>query len=142
MALRPFTSPMRHPAPRILLIDNDDDALLELYRELVETEGYEVYTCPRAFVQPEVIALLHPDVVVLDLVHSGQRQVWLMLTALRGYGRTKSMPVVVCTAAAHETETQARTRSDRAVRVIVEPFVLADFLGTLVAALELGVRPS
>jgi DNA-binding response OmpR family regulator len=138
MALRPFPRPMRRTAPRILLIDNDDDALLELYRELVETEGYAVYTCPHPFVQPEVIARLHPDVIVLDLVHSGQRPGWLMLTALRAYEDTQTMPVVLCTDAVHAAKTQARTHRDRDVHTIVKPFALVDFLGTLLAALARG----
>jgi DNA-binding response OmpR family regulator len=141
MALRPFPRTMGRTEPRILLIDNDDDALLELYRELVETEGYAVYTCPHPFVQPEVIAQLRPDVIVLDLVHSGQRQGWLMLTALRAYEDTRTTPVVICTDAVHEAEAQARTFRDRAVHTIVKPFGLVDFLGTLLAALARGGQP-
>lgn len=142
MALRPFPRPMERIEPRILLIDNDDDALLELYRELVETEGYAVYTCPHPFVQPAVIARLRPDVIVLDLVHSGQRPGWLMLTALRGYQDTRTTPVVLCTDAVHEAEAQARTHPDQAAHIIVKPFALVDFLGTLLAALARGRHPA
>lgn len=135
MAFRPFTSPMERTTPRILFIDNDDDALLELYRELAEVEGYAVYTCSHPFLQPEVISRLHLDVIVLDPVHSGQRQGWLMLTALRGYANTRTIPVVMSTDAVHEAKARTRTYSDRAVYIIVTPFGLVDFLATLVAAL-------
>ena len=142
MALRTFAPPLGRRAPRILLIDNDDVGLLKTYRELVETEGYAVYTCPRPFAQPADIARLHPDVVVLDLVHSGRLEGWRMLAALRAFGRTRAIPVMVCTLAIHAAEARIHAHRDLALRVLVKPCEYEDFLGTLVSALELGVHSS
>lgn len=91
----------------ILLVDDDPD-VREVYRIILETEGYTILEAPDAPSCLEVVAEHRPDLILLD---------WMMpgvdgsdaLRALKGSPATRDIPVVMLTALDGITEIRLAT---------------------------------
>ncbi len=83
----------RRARPHVYVLDADPD-VLELVRELLLLEAYDVTASNYAPETFEVIDLIAPDLVVLDLAW-GERAGWEMLEALAGHVSTAGIPVLV-----------------------------------------------
>jgi len=80
---------------RVLCID-DDEAFLEVVRELLTANGYAVETARQGFLAGYLVGRRVPDVIVLDLVMPGLDG-YEVLALLREREESKSIPVVACT---------------------------------------------
>lgn len=61
-------------ATRILVI-NDTQEILDLFRILLEGEGYEVVLSGFPFQQISEIEQISPDLIILDIIFGDKRQV-------------------------------------------------------------------
>lgn len=80
---------------RVLCID-DDEAFLEVVRELLIANGYAVETARQGFLAGYLVGRRTPDVIVLDLVMPGLDG-YEVLALLREREESKGIPVVACT---------------------------------------------
>ncbi|HEX8034149.1 MAG TPA: response regulator [Ktedonobacterales bacterium] len=87
-------------ATRIMVI-NDTPVLLNLFRELLQTEGYEVMFYSYAPSELAEIERLQPDVIVLDFIIGQANAGWQLLQMLKMHRATAAIPVVICTAQTH-----------------------------------------
>ena len=121
------TTPVARPAPHVLVID-DDEGLRDLFRDILEGEGYRV-TLAASVLDTGEIARLAPDLLILDLLlGTDVLPAWDLVGAIRTDDRVSTLPIVLCSAA---TEHLARLREQIAamgVTVIPKPFELDDFL--------------
>lgn len=117
-------------AQRILII-NDDQDILDLYRMLLEDEGYTVFLSKFVFEHPADVARLDPALVILDLKFQKQIQGWMMLQKLRMYRPTSEIPLIVCTAAVREAQEQEAYLLTQHVPVVYKPFNIDRFLSVV-----------
>jgi CheY-like chemotaxis protein len=82
---------------RILVID-DDEATLELYREFLQAEGFEPFLSLMSFDNLSEVAHLRPDLIILDAKINAQDDGLLFMQNLRRYPPTSAIPVILCTA--------------------------------------------
>jgi DNA-binding response OmpR family regulator len=108
-------------ATRILVV-NDTQEILELFRMLLEEEGYEVVLSGFPIQQMSDIEQIHPDLIILDLVFGDQRSGWQMLQMLKMKRSTASIPVIVCTAALSMVREQEGYLVSQGVHVVFKPF--------------------
>ncbi len=108
-------------ATRILVV-NDTQEILELFRMLLEEEGYEVVLSGFPIQQMSDIEQIHPDLIILDLVFGDQRSGWQMLQMLKMKRSTASIPVIVCTAALGMVREQEGYLVSQGVHVVFKPF--------------------
>jgi DNA-binding NtrC family response regulator len=127
--------------PARIAIINDDQAILSLYRELLEGEGYHVDTSLIVFDHPADIERLRPDLIVLDLKFGRQVSGWQMLEKLCLYRPTADVPLIVCTAAIQEAREQEGQLRQRGIRVVYKPFDLDYFLRIIEEALSARMLP-
>ena len=92
-------------ATRILVI-NDTQEISDLFRVLLEGEGYEVVLSGFPFQQVSAIEQINPDLIILDFIFGDQKSGWQMLQLLKMKRSTASLPVVLCTAALHVVREQ------------------------------------
>lgn len=106
-----------------VLIVDDEPAIVEVLREVLSDEGYQVtsHTAPPT---PDEIGRLAPDVVVLDLVFGGRNVGLGLLNALRGHPPTAVIPIVVCTALIDPSVASALADLRPAVHLLRKPFDL------------------
>jgi CheY-like chemotaxis protein len=116
---------------RILAINNDQ-AVLALFRDLLEDEGYRVTT--QTYVDRDLagIKAQRPDLIVLDYMWATEDASWSLLQMLRMDPGTAGIPIVLCTAAVREVEALQGHLENMGVRVVLKPFNI-DQLVTVIA---------
>ncbi len=117
-------------ATRILIV-NDTAEILDMFRVVLEDEGYEVVLFSFPLRKIEDIEALHPDLIILDLIFGGEKLGWQMLEMLKLQRSTNAIPVIVCTAAAQTVRDQEGYLASQGVRVLYKPFDLDDLLAMI-----------
>ena len=108
-------------ATRILVV-NDTQEILELFRMLLEEEGYEVVLSGFPIQQISDVEQIHPDLIILDIVFGDQKSGWQMLQMIKMKRSTASIPVIVCTAALDMVREQEGYLVSQGVHVVFKPF--------------------
>jgi CheY-like chemotaxis protein len=116
--------------PHILALDNDK-LILDLLRDRLEDEGYQVST--RVAVDKDlcVVGALQPDLIILDYLWGGEDTGWSYLQALRMDPRTAPIPIVLCTGAIKEVDALQPQLDQLGVRVVHKPFNIDELLAVI-----------
>ena len=123
--------PGQSPGRRVLVID-DDEAFLEVVKELLTASGFVVETARQGFLAGWLVGRRTPDVIVLDLVMPGLDG-YEVLALLREREESRTIPVVACTSL-RGPETEARLKNagfDAFVRKPIDFKVLVQTIETL-----------
>lgn len=117
---------------RHILVVEDDESLLEMYEWLLQGEGYQVSLFNTTFEHVAAVEQLHPDLIILDAKLSDREDGLDLLQQLRSYPPSRSLPVLLCTAAASKG-TRERVEAFRlqGVPVIYKPFDIDELLRTI-----------
>ena len=111
-----------------ILVVNDDESLLELYRILLEEEGFEVHTSFSAFEQVTEVEQMHPELIILDAKLGFHNEGLLFLQKLRLYPGTSRIPVFICTAATLDMREQEEILRQKNIPILYKPFDLDELL--------------
>lgn len=97
-SLKEITSTFKFEEPRILIVDDDENAV-ELLSSMIEPEGFEV---TKAYSGQEGLDKLfseqQPDILILDLLMP-EVSGFEIISRMREAEKTKDIPLIVCTAA-------------------------------------------
>ena len=131
------------PRPRRVVIVEDDLPFLELERELLEHEGYNVYTLTAADNAHRLTRELRPDVVVLDLRLPGDLEMdeagWHVLDQHVLDPETRHIPVIVASGAVNSIEARRPALTPRdSIRVLLKPYTLDQLLEELSTVVPWG----
>jgi DNA-binding response OmpR family regulator len=130
--------PVESSLPVILAIE-DDAAIRGVYAELLTEEGFRVVTWGAVPDDgPAAVAVLGPDLVVLDLVIAQQPAGWNLLVALHGDPETASIPVLIVTASGTLVRDRAAELEDWGCGVLMKPFDVDDLVAAVRACLAPG----
>jgi len=119
-----------------ILVVNDIQVILELFRTLLEEEGYEVVLAGFPFQQISDIERINPDLIILDFVFGDQKTGWQMLQMLKMRRSTATIPVIACTAALDLVREQEGYLVSQDVHVIFKPFDIDQLLTSIKQALQ------
>lgn len=117
-----------------VFVINDTVAILELFRSLLEDEGYRITTDGFSVELVEMLGRVRdarPDVVVLDFVILDEGKGWQFLQLMKMDRETKDIPVIVCTAAAKLVEELQVHLDAMGVVVVLKPFDIDHLLEEL-----------
>ncbi|MGZ3585315.1 MAG: response regulator [Ktedonobacterales bacterium] len=117
-------------AKRIMVI-NDTPEILDLFRELLETEGYEVILYSFAPFELTEIERLQPDLIVLDFIIGRANAGWQLLQMLKMRRATAAIPVVICSAQTHFVRQIEGYLATHDIRVVAKPFDIDELLNTI-----------
>lgn len=121
--------------PRHILAINNDADVLDLFRELLQDEGYRVTTQAYADKDLKAIVGLEPDLIVLDYMWPSDDAGWSLLQMLRMEPKTAKIPVVLCTGAVREVEALSGHLTEMRVGVILKPFDIDHLTAAIAEAL-------
>lgn len=110
---------VNHARPHILVINHSPE-VLDLLRELLEEEHFEVTT--QSHRDLDKIAAMKPDLVTLDYPWSTDDSKWTLLQLLKMDRRTVQIPIVLCTGAVREVEALQSHLERMDVAVVLKPF--------------------
>lgn len=125
-------------AQKHVFVINDTIAILELFRSLLEDEGYRVTTDGFSVELLEMLRRVReaqPDLVVLDFLILDESKGWQFLQLLKLERATKDIPVIVCTAAAKLVNELQVHLDTMGVVVVLKPFDIDHLLGEMSAIL-------
>ena len=126
--------PSRRP-PRILLIDDEEDAIAVMRRILAE--GYDILSASTSGTGLKAAMTEPPDLILLDAWMPGISGYDICRT-LKGNAQTRHIPIIMVTAAAQQAD-EARAQSVGADGFITKPFQKADLL-QLIEGFRRGLR--
>jgi DNA-binding response OmpR family regulator len=120
-----------------ILVVNDTQEILELFRMLLEEEeGYDVVLSGFPIQQLKEIEQIKPDLIILDLVLGDEKTGMQMLQMLKMQRSTAAIPVLVCTAALQIVREQEGYLVSQGVHVVFKPFEIDDLLTNVKQLLE------
>ncbi len=126
---------------RILVI-NDTQELLEMFRLLLEQEGHEVVLSGMPILKVSEVEQIRPDLIILDIIFGDQKTGWQMLQMLKMKRSTASIPIIVCTAALREVQEQEGYLISQGIRVLYKPFDIDNLLTLIDQALKPDGKPT
>ncbi len=119
-----------------ILVVNDTQDILEVFRLLLESEGYQVTLSSFPLQKANDIEQISPDLIILDVVFGEEKLGWQMLQLLKMQPTTASIPVIICTAAQKAVREMEGYLVSKNVVVVYKPFELDDLLTAVTQALE------
>ena len=125
-----------------ILVINDVPVLLEVFRDLLEGEGYRVsldnFSDFDLAGKLADVKRLKPDAVILDFIFGGEPLGWQLLQLLKLDRATERIPVVVCTAAAAQVKDLEGHLRTMGVATVLKPFDIDTLLAAVAQALAGG----
>ena len=112
---------------RILVIE-DDPYNLDLFRTLLQSDGYEVILSKRAYEEIAEVEAIHSDLIILDIRLRTRREGFTFLQKLKLFRPTKDIPVIVCTAAVEFIQEHEAALQEKGIPIICKPFNIDDLL--------------
>ncbi len=113
---------------RRILIVNDSQEILDVLRDLLEEEGYDVVVYSYAIRDLDEVKRINPDLIILDFIINEETAGWQMLQKLKLDRETATIPVIVCTAAAGLVRELEGHLKAKGVSVVLKPFDIDDLL--------------
>jgi len=119
-----------------ILVVNDTQEILDLFRILLEDEGYEVTLSSYPLQSVEQVEQIAPELIILDLMFGDEKYGFQMLEMLKLSRSTTSIPVIICTAALQGVREMEGYLVSKGVTVVYKPFDIDDLVKTVNLALE------
>ncbi|HLL80580.1 MAG TPA: response regulator [Ktedonobacteraceae bacterium] len=105
-----------------ILVVNDTQEILELFRMILEGEGYDVILSGFPVQRITDVKEIDPDLIILDFVFDDQKSGWQMLQMLKMDRETAIIPIIVCTAAIDMVRQQEGYLVSQGIHVVFKPF--------------------
>lgn len=102
---------------KILMIDDDVD-LVQLIKPVLEKEGYQVAAAFDSREGWELFQTFHPDVILMDLAMEHFDSGFVLCHKIKNSDQGKSTPIIMMTAAGHETGIRFSTQTEEERRWI------------------------
>lgn len=127
----------KHDRERPLaLVVNDTKEILDLFRDILTEEGYDVILNTYAPRDLDALLEVDPDIVILDFMMGNEAVGWQLLQKMKMHRSTQLIPVIVCTGAVQMVRELDGQLASKNVGVVLKPFDIDDLLNTLTATIE------
>ena len=124
--------------PRILIVEDEPD-IRELVTHVLTDKGYEVEAAPNGEEGLRLYAERAPDLLLLD-VNLPDMTGFEICRKIRLHGPRPQTPILICTVRS-EVAPVAEGLSSGVTDYVIKPFLIADLLERIAAALAAPVRP-
>ncbi len=118
----------KNEQPKKIMVVNDTQEILDLFRDILEEEGYDVSLYSYAFNDLVEIKRIAPDLIILDYMIGGEDFGWQVLQKLKMDRATANIPIIVCTGAVRQVREMEGHLKDKGVGIILKPFDIEDLL--------------
>jgi two-component system phosphate regulon response regulator PhoB/two-component system alkaline phosphatase synthesis response regulator PhoP len=109
-----------------IAVVNDQPEFLELMREFLEMEGYEILAITKHQGAFEQIKQSKPDMIICDLVFGEEVAGWALLDMLYFDPATRAIPLILCSAAVHKIREAQASLSAKGIRWLEKPFAFEE----------------
>lgn len=123
-------------APAHILVINDTQEVLEVIKEILEDEGFQVTLYSRAVRDLEEIRSIGPDLIVFDHLMGQEEYGWQLVQLVRLDRQLSALPLIVCSAARKMIEELGGHLKAQNVTVVLKPFNIDELISAVNAALS------
>ena len=120
-----------------VMVVNDTQEILELFRDILEGMGHEVTVTSYAPDELTEIIDAAADLVILDLIMGGEKLGWQLAQKLRMSRDTEAIPIIICTAANEDVREQEGWLTAQAIKVVLKPFTVDQLEAAVTKALAM-----
>jgi CheY-like chemotaxis protein len=114
---------------RRILVINDTQEILELFKLILEDEGgHEVILDSYRPQMMEVIKECDPDLIISDHVFGEEKIGWQLVQRLKMDRKTATIPMIVCSGAVHELKEMEGHLMAKGIGVLYKPFDVDELL--------------
>lgn len=109
--------------PKHILVVNDTQEILELFRAILEEEAG--YTVTLTSVQPQMLEMVKdvkPDLIISDHVFGEEKTGWQFIQRLKMDRETADIPIIVCSGAVKELKEMEGYLMSKDIGVLYKPF--------------------
>ncbi len=125
-----------------ILVVNDTQEILDLFRMILEDEGYRVTALGFAVEDLRKIIDGAPDLVILDLVFDREYVGWQTLQKMKMHRDTEKIPVLVCTAEIRKAQEIQGYLTEKGVGLLLKPFDIDELIVQITRLLSPGIGPT
>ena len=119
-----------------IMVVNDTQEILQLFREILSDEGYEAILYSYAIQDLDEITRAKPDLIILDYMFDEEQIGWQLLQKLKMNRATASIPVIICTAAVQKVREMEGYLQSKGIGLVLKPFDIDDLLRAIEQALQ------
>ncbi len=123
--------------PSRILVVNDTQEILQMFRDLLEDAGYEVALLSYAPTEMAEVQRINPDLIILDLIFGSEQLGMQLLDKLKMKRETAAIPVIICSAAIILLRDIEGYLKAHGVAIVPKPFDIDVLLETVKQSLEL-----
>lgn len=124
-------------ASRHILVINDTEEIIELFRDILEGMGHRMTATTYAPEDLAEVAEVGPDLVILDFLVGGDKAGWQLVQKMKMSRATEKVPIIVCTAAVDHVREQEGWLTSKGVKIVLKPFQIDDLEQAIDKALAL-----
>jgi DNA-binding response OmpR family regulator len=114
---------------------NDTQEILDMFRVLLEDEGYEVVLSSFPLQKISQVEHIKPDLIILDLLFGSENHGFQVLEMLKLSRSTAPIPVIICTAALQTVREMEGYLVSKGIAVVYKPFDIDELFITIRQAL-------
>jgi CheY-like chemotaxis protein len=129
--------------PKHILIVNDTQEILELFRAILEEE--EGYTVTLTSIKPQMLEMvkqIKPDLIISDHVFGEEKLGWQFIQRLKMDRQTANIPLIVCSGAVRELKEMEGYLTSKDIGVLYKPFDVDELINLVAVKLSSGNRES
>jgi DNA-binding response OmpR family regulator len=119
-----------------ILVVNDTQEILDLFRMILEDEGYQVTALGFAVEDLRKIIDIAPDLVILDLVFDREYVGWQTLQKMKMHRDTAKVPVLICTAEIRKAQEIQGYLTEKGVGLLLKPFDIDELINQVTRLLS------
>lgn len=119
----------------ILVIDNSRD-ILDLFRDILEAEGYEVSLADSVPKNMTDLESSHPDLIILDFRIGKYQETWQFLRNMAISHATASIPLILCPTDLQAFYGQENYLEYKNIQVVCKPFDIDELIQTVQQAIS------
>ena len=122
--------------PKLIMVVNDTEEILELFREILMGEGFDVSLHAYGKREIQEVERIAPDLIISDFPPLDREQYgWQFLQMLKMRETTAHIPVVVCTTNLRAIEHNQAWMTSKGIRVVAKPFSVNELLQAITGLL-------
>jgi CheY-like chemotaxis protein len=130
-------------AGKRVLIANDTQEILELFKDILEGMGFETVLISFAPREMDQVRQAKPDIIILDLIFGGRELAgWQLLQKIRMDRDLERVPVILCSAAVRDVSEQQGYLTEQGVLIVLKPFTVSQLEEALLRAVEMADEKS
>jgi CheY-like chemotaxis protein len=128
----------RPGAGKRVLIANDTQEILELFKDILEEMGFETVLVSFAPRELDQVRETKPDIIILDLIFGGRELAgWQLLQKIRMDRTLERIPVILCSAAVRDVSEQQGYLTEQGVLIVLKPFTVSQLEEALLKAVAM-----